>query len=169
VKRHLLVLTTLVLSLSAAWIAQAHPDLDGSEGGSIIADRHQHGGPGQHLPPTRHKVNLVSKLDLTTPTQEGIADVGYFKGYAYLNARDSTPADCPTAGGVHVVDVRDPENPVKVGFLPSLPGEFPGEGIHVMEVHTPFFDGDLLLTNNEACTPATPTVLGMSIWDVTDP
>src|ERR687896_2663321 len=169
VKRHLIVLAALVFSLSAAGIAQAHPDLDGSEGGSIIADRHQHGGPGEHLPPTQHKVDLVSKLDLTTPTQDGIADVGYFKGYAYLNARDSTPADCPTAGGVHVVDVRDPENPAKVGFLPSLPGEFPGEGIHVMEVHTPFFDGDLLLTNNEACTSATPTVLGMSLWDVTDP
>jgi hypothetical protein len=70
---------------------------------------------------------------------------------------------------VHVVDVRDPANPVKIGFIPSLRGEFPGEGVHVMEVHTPSFDGDILLTNNEACSSATPTVLGMSIWDVTDP
>ena len=168
-KRYLIGLASLTLALTATGIAQAHPDLDGSEGDSIVADRHQHGGPGEHLPPTQHNVDLVSKLDLTTPTQDGIADVGYFKGFAYLNARDSDPADCPTAGGVHVVDVRDPSNPVKVGFLQANPGEFPGEGIHVMEVHTPHFDGDILLHNNEACTSATPTVLGMSIWDVTDP
>src|ERR671919_1330973 len=149
--------------------AIAHPDLDGSEGDAIIADHHQHGGPGNHLPPTQHNVDLLSKLDLTTPTQDGIADVGYFKGYAYLNARDSTPTDWPTAGGVHVVDVRDPENPVKVGFLQANRGEFPGEGIHIMEVDTPHFQGDLLLHNNEACTSATPTVLGKSLWDVTDP
>ena len=168
-KRPLIVLVSLLLLLSAAGFAQAHPDLDGSEGDAIIADHHQHGGPGNHLPPTQHNVDLLSKLDLTTPTQDGIADVGYFKGYAYLNARDSTPADCRTAGGVHVVDVRDPQSPVKVGFLQANPGEFPGEGIHVMEVDTPHFQGDLLLHNNEACTSATPTVLGMSLWDVTDP
>ena len=147
-KRHLIVLFVLSFVLGSAGISQAQMD---------------------HLGPVQHNVELVGELDLTTENQAGIADVGYFKGFAYLAARDSTPADCPTAGGVHVVDVRDPANPVKIGFIPSLRGEFPGEGIHVMEVHTPSFDGDILLTNNEACSSATPTVLGMSIWNVTDP
>jgi hypothetical protein len=149
VKRHLIVLVSLILTLSTAGLAEGQME--------------------DHLGPIQHNVRLVSELELVTPQRDGIADVGYFKGFAYLAARDSDPADCPAAGGVHVVDIRDPENPVKIGFLSSLPGEFPGEGIHVMEVHTPFFDGDILLTNNEACSSATPTVLGMSIWDVTDP
>jgi hypothetical protein len=148
VKRHLIVPFVLSFVFGSAGISQAQMG---------------------HLGPVQHNVELVGELDLTTENQAGIADVGYFKGFAYLAARDSTPADCPTAGGVHVVDVRDPANPVKIGFIPSLRGEFPGEGIHVMEVHTPSFDGDILLTNNEACSSATPTVLGMSIWDVTDP
>jgi hypothetical protein len=148
-KRHLIVLVSLLLTLSTAGIAEGQME--------------------DHLGPIQHNVRLVSALELVTPQRDGIADVGYFKGFAYLAARDSDPADCPAAGGVHVVDIRDPEDPVKIGFIPSLPGEFPGEGVHVMEVHTPFFDGDILLTNNEACSSATPTVLGMSIWDVTDP
>jgi hypothetical protein len=148
-RKRLIVLVSLILTLSTAGLAEGQME--------------------DHLGPIQHNVNLVSKLELVTPQRDGIADVGYFKGFAYLAARDSDSADCPAAGGVHVVDVRDPENPEKIGFIPSLAGEFPGEGVHVMEVHTAFFDGDLLLTNNEACSSATPTVLGMSIWDVTDP
>jgi hypothetical protein len=123
----------------------------------------QHGTSQDHLPASSANVNLVSKLRLTNE-ESGIADVGYFKGYAYLNA---WAPECPGGGGVHVVDVRDPRNPVKVGFLPAETNAFPGEGIHIMEVNTPFFQGDLLLTNNEAC--ALPVTLGISIWDVTDP
>src|SRR5918996_2256432 len=99
-KRYLTVLVAFALAMSVAGIAQAdHPESRDDPG--------QHGPGTGHLRPTQRNVELLSKLDLTTPQQEGIADVGYFKGYAYLNARDSTPADCPTAGGTHVVDVRD--------------------------------------------------------------
>ena len=172
-KRYVTLLVTFAVAMSAGGIAQAyhpdpHPQLDGSEGDDITWGSDQHGPQTGHLPPTQHNVDLVGKLQLTTQ-ESGIADVGYFKGFAYLNNRDPDVADCPSAGGVHVVDVRDPANPVKVGFLQANAGEFPGEGIHVMEVHTPFFDGDLLLHNNEACSSATPTTLGMSLWDVTDP
>lgn len=122
----------------------------------------QHGTTADHLPASSANVKLVSKLQLTN-LNGGIADVGYFKGYAYLNAWGP---HCPGGGGVHVVDVRDPKNPVKVGFLPAETNAFPGEGIHVMSVNTPFFHGDLLLHNNENCGPAD---MGMSMWDVTDP
>lgn len=138
------------------------PSSDGT--GDLNPTHGQHGPMTGHLPPTQNNVDLVSKLELTT-LEGGIADVGYFKGFAYLNA---WAPNCPDGGGVHVVDVRDPADPQQVGFLPANLNEFPGEGIHVMEVHTPFFDGDLLLHNNEACT-GDPTVLGMSMWDVTDP
>jgi hypothetical protein len=165
-KRYLVVLVTFALSVSVAGIAQAHPDhpIDGNEDINEVLDPDgQHGPMIGHLPPTQRNVDLVSKLELTD-LQSGIADVGYFKGYAYLNA---WAPNCPGGGGVHVVDVRDPKNPVEVGFLPAETNAFPGEGIHIMEVHTPFFDGDLLLTNNENCD--VPVQLGISIWDVTDP
>jgi hypothetical protein len=125
-------------------------------------------GPG-HLPPGSLNVNLVSKLQLTDAA-DGIADVGYFKGYAYLNAW--APA-CQSEGGpgagVHIVDIRDPANPVKVGFLPAHPNSHPGEGIHITHAETPFFTGDILIHNNEHCDNSKFAPLGLSIWDVTDP
>ena len=170
-KRYLTVLFALSLVLSLAAISQAghpddgfHPAFDGSEGDSIAIPSDQHGPSTGHLPPTQRNVDLVSKLELTN-IEGAIADVGYFKGFAYLNA---WAPNCPDGGGVHVVDIRDPQNPQEVGFLQANLNEFPGEGIHVMEVNNEFFQGDLLLHNNEACT-GDPTTLGMSMWDVTDP
>ena len=164
-RRHLTGLMALALVLSVAGIAQAHPRhpvTSNEDINQVLDPDGQHGPLIGHLPPTQHNVDLVGKLRLTN-LEGGIADVGYFKGFAYLNA---WAPHCPGGGGVHVVDVRDPSNPVKVGFLPAETNAFPGEGIHVMEVNTPFFQGDLLLHNNEPCGSAN---LGMSMWDVTDP
>jgi hypothetical protein len=159
-------LPIVVLVLSAASVPDpTHPGPATDGTGDLNPTIGQHGPMTGHLPPTQENVDLVSKLELTG-LEGGIADVGYFKGFAYLNA---WAPHCPDGGGVHVVDVRDPANPQKVGFLQANLNEHPGEGIHVMEVHTPFFDGDLLLHNNEACTSAEETELGMSMWDVTDP
>jgi hypothetical protein len=125
--------------------------------------------PLGHLPPGSQNVNLVSKLQLTD-TEDAIADVSYFKGFAYLNAW--APA-CQSNGGpgagVHIVDVRDPANPTKVGFLPAHPNSHPGEGVHIVEADTPFFQGDILIHNNEHCDNSKFAPLGASIWDVTDP
>jgi hypothetical protein len=169
VKRYLAIAVTLAMAFLGSGAATAHPDrpadpADIDSGEDITSYlEHQHGPTTGHLPPTQRNVDLVSKLQLTT-IDGGIADVGYFKGYAYLAARS-----CPAPGGVHVVDVSDPANPQAVGLLPSNANEFPGEGVHVMAVDTPSFTGDLLLTNNEACNSGSPSVLGMSMWDVTDP
>ena len=168
VKRTLTVLVVLVAAIAVTGVAQAHDpeDIDsGQDINEFLLHASQHGPLTGHLPPTQRNVDLVSKLELTT-LESGIADVGYFKGYAYLNA---WAPNCPNGGGVHVVDVRDPANPQAVGFIPAKPNEYPGEGIHVMSVDTPFFTGDLLLHNNETCNSATPSTLGMSLWDVTDP
>jgi hypothetical protein len=167
-RRHFAVLAVFVLAVGLGGVAQAHnpqrirsaPDIN-----EFLAHSDQHGPQTGHLPPTRHNVDLVAKLRLTS-LESGIADVGYFKGFAYLNAWSP---NCPDGGGVNVVDVRKPKNPRKVGFIAARQGEYPGEGVHVMEVHTPYFDGDLLLHNNEACDSTKPSVLGMSMWDVTDP
>jgi hypothetical protein len=139
------------------------------EDGPRPAADDQHPGPGGHLPAGSKNVRLISKLRLTD-IEGGIADVGYFKGFAYLNAWGP---NCASAGGpgagVHVVDVRNPARPRKVGFLPAEPNGYPGEGVHVMSVNTPSFRGDLLLHNNETCNSSEPSVLGFSMWDVTNP
>ncbi|HEV2907460.1 MAG TPA: hypothetical protein VGZ50_09130, partial [Actinomycetota bacterium] len=161
--RRLLVLLVTLGLVMVPGAAFGVPDRTGYDPVDGPRPDDQHGTLEGHLPPSSANVNLVSKLQLTE-LESGIADVGYFKGYAYLNA---WAPNCPGGGGVHVVDVRDPRNPVKVGFLPAETNAYPGEGIHVMEVNTPFFQGDLLLTNNENCD--VPVTLGISIWDVTDP
>ena len=61
-----------------------------------------------------------------------------YKGFAYLNSglgRDvrATPGTAaPTS-----IDIRDPAHPKEVGFLPALPGNYHGEGAHVITIDTP--------------------------------
>jgi hypothetical protein len=167
-KRHLSLFAVFALVLSVGGVAMAHPNhpVNTNEDINDVLDPGgQHGPLTGHLPPTQKGVDLVSKLELTT-LEGGIADVGYFKDFAYLNR---WYPHCPNDAGVAVVDISAPSNPQEVGFLPANTNEVPGEGVHVMEVDTPFFTGDLLLSNNEACVTSDPAVLGMSLWDVTDP
>jgi hypothetical protein len=171
-RRTLLLLAAVVsAALWAAGPAAAIPPQANSltpEDGPPAAG-HQHGENTGHLPAGRENVRLISKLELTDKV-DGIADVGYFDGYAYLNAWGP---NCTSVGGtgagVHVVDVRNPERPRKVGFLPAEPNGYPGEGIHVMSVNSRFFRGDLLVHNNEACNTQAPSTLGFSMWDVSNP
>jgi len=137
---------------------------------------HQHGENEGHLPPVQRNVRLVSKLELTgrfgdvRPGQ--IADVGYAKGFAYLNSWQSETTDSCERGGVFVVDVRRPRRPVEVGFIAARPGSYPGEGNQVIELDTPDFQGDLLTINSEACaTSGSPLTRrgGITLVDVTNP
>jgi hypothetical protein len=155
----------LVLAATAAAMPAREPwnPEDGPRG------EMQHGTDSGHLPASDANVKLIGKLELTDRI-DGIADVGYFNGYAYLNAWAPNCANVGGPGaGVHVVDVRNPSRPQKVGFLPAEANGYPGEGVHVMRVNTPSFRGDLLLHNNEACNIVAPSVLGISMWDVTNP
>jgi hypothetical protein len=137
---------------------------------SFSGDVHQHGGTEGHLPASSANVALVGKL---TPTSRfgaivpgQIADVAIYKDYAYMNSWSE--ATC-TKGGVYVADVRNPRKPKEAGFIPALPGNYHGEGAHVISVATKTFTGDLLAVNNEFCTD-TPTVGGgFDLYDVTDP
>jgi hypothetical protein len=132
-----------VSALSAAGPAQAQqhapPDepkadrqpITSDEPGEALANgvphgSHQHGTNEGHLPPVRRNVRLVSKLELTgrfgdvRPGQ--IADVGYHKGYAYLNSWQSETTGTCERGGVFVVDIRRPRHPVEVGFIATQEG-----------------------------------------------
>ncbi len=157
----------LALSAMAGGAALAHP---GHEDGAVSAedgarDTEQHGGATGHLPATQENVEVVSKLRLKNVVPEKIADVGVFKDYAYLAAWGSVTCD---DNGVHVVDVSNPASPREVKFIRSKPGSYPGEGIQTVNITTPKFSGDILLSNNEKCNDNTGYG-GVNLYDVTRP
>ena len=165
-----LALATAGLIL-AAGLATAAPAPGDPDGGTAVSDgardAHQHGTTAGHLNPdgSSSNVALVSKLRLKNVVPEKIADVGVFKGYAYLAAWGVVTCKY---NGVHVVDVRSPASPREVAFIGSKEGSYPGEGVQALHIDTPAFDGDILVTNNEKCKePA--GFGGMNIYDVSKP
>ena len=163
----LLITALLALSVAAAGVALAHPGHE--DGGTSISDGardvHQHGTTAGHLPPTQKNVNVVSKLKLENLVPEKIADVGVYKGYAYLAAWGSVTCE---DNGVHVVDIRNPAAPREVNFVRSKPGSYPGEGIQTVNITTSKFSGDVLVSNNEKCNDHTGYG-GVNLYDVTRP
>ena len=162
------VFSALVALVVAVGMASAAGDPDGGISADDGArDAHQHGANEGHLLPqgSSKNVQLVSKLKLKNVVPEKIADVGVFNGYAYLAAWGSV--DC-TYNGVHVVDIADPAQPREVAFIQSKEGSYPGEGVQALNLTTPSFNGDLLVTNNEICKDKAGFG-GMNIYDVTNP
>jgi hypothetical protein len=144
-----------------------------------VPSHSQHGSAADHLPPVRENVELVSKLEMSTPaalrTPETadqpvlpgqIADLAVYKNFAYLNSWSE-----PTCrrGGIFVVDISNPAAPQQVGFLPAAPNTRHGEGAHVITIGS----RDVLAVNNEPlpppCDQALPSAGGIDLWDVTDP
>lgn len=153
--------------VGAAGAASAHPETstDGGTHDHRDRDAHQHGDAPGHLPGTVDNVKLVSKLALRNVEPEKIADVGVHKGYAYLAAWGVVTCKY---NGVHVVDIKDPANPKEVAFIPSKEGSYPGEGVQALEITTPKFNGDILVTNNEKCKDQA-SFGGLNIYDVSKP
>lgn len=150
-------------------VAHPEPESDGAVHASDGArDTHQHGETTGHLPATStDNVELVSKLKLKNVVPEKIADVGVLGDYAYLAAWGVVTCKY---NGVHVVDISDVESPREVAFIQSQERSYPGEGVQAVPISTPYFDGALLVTNNEKClNKAQPGFGGMNIYDVTDP
>jgi hypothetical protein len=128
---------------------------------------HQHGGIEGHLPPRSNNVELVGKLRVADASPGRVADVEVFGAYAYL-AAFADPA-CENTG-VYVVDIHDLHNPQQVGFVPTGPGSFVGEGVQVVPLRTRAFRGDVLIFNNEICGEVVEgTVGGATLVDVSDP
>jgi PA domain/LVIVD repeat len=125
----------------------------------------QHGQPGDHLPGSSENVTLLGQVDIEGAAPDRVADVAAYGNYAYLAVRD--PEGCYDAGFA-VIDMTDPSNPTQVGFIDWTDGSFPGEGAHVIDLNTEFFQGQILVGNNEICDEELGEG-GLTIWDVTDP
>ena len=136
--------------------------------GEGVAPGEQHGGTEGHLPPVQENVEVVGQVqvdDRGAGLTGRVADVAAYGDYAYLNAYFEPNCE---QGGVHVVDISNPANPVELvdSFIPTSEGSFAGEGIKIV----PIGGMDVLIHNNETCAfdPAVPSG-GISLWDVTDP
>jgi hypothetical protein len=165
-----LLATGLVVALAPA--ALAHPE----HGAGAVSDgavdnaraaHEQRGGQDGHLDPVKRNVQVIGKLEIAGIEPGQIADVSAFGNTAYLSSFRTD--DC-TGGGVYTVDITNAAAPKELGFIPTSPGSYVGEGVHVIDVDNAGFKGQLLLFNNETCDFETeePTG-GMHVVDVTNP
>ncbi|HEU5098839.1 MAG TPA: hypothetical protein VFU22_07470 [Roseiflexaceae bacterium] len=111
-----------------------------------------------------------------TNTPEIVADVAVNPAGTYAFLANWGEPDCagPETGGqtspdagAWVVDIRDLSNPKKVGFIASSQDSRPGEGMQVVNITTKFFNGDMLVMNNEHCGKNGKG--GVSLYNVTNP
>lgn len=163
-----------VVAAVTATVALSGPDAstrDASSGAvrdfgvAVQHHDHKHAGSKGHLQSSVSNVELVSTLALDSPARKKIADVAVWAGHAYLGAWAG-----PTCrgNGVHVVDLRDPSRPRKVGFIAARAGSYPGEGVQALRLDTASFRGDVLVTNNETCDRQRP-LGGLNLYDVSNP
>jgi PA domain len=150
-----------LLPSSASALHSQYPQADGGISPiQAFSKGYQHGGAGGHLPPVQRNVELVGKLDLFQDEEQPgrIADVSSFGNYAYLGAFASPNCE---GGGVYVIDISNPRNPQEVDFVPTGdPTSFVGEGVQILNMNTAFFQGPVLIYNNETCAPFGGPVLG---------
>jgi hypothetical protein len=132
---------------------------------------HQHGGEAGHLPAGSANVRLVGKGAINQDGKDGrVADVGVFGNYAYLSAFWE-----PTCqkGGVYVFDIANPSRPKQINFIRTANDTYVGEGVQVIHIDTPAFEGDVLAMNNEICNEDKGDEKhpngGMTLVDVTNP
>lgn len=140
-------------------------------------DGDQHGPTGGHLLGSGAfgNIELVSVEELTT-TPELVADVAISPDGLWAFLANWGEPDCagPEGGGqtspdagAWVVDISNLSDPMTVGFIPSHQDTRPGEGMQVVPISTTFFNGNMLVMNNEHCGKNGKG--GVSLWDVTDP
>ena len=137
--------------------------------------------PGQHGPDEGHllgsgewgKIELVGQLTVSDAEPDLIADVAVDPSgdYAYLSRWGGSACPGPEGdgpdGGVYVIDISDPANPVEVGFIRTHQDTLVGEGIQVITVTTSAISGEILAINHEGCGKNYKG--GFSLWDVTNP
>jgi hypothetical protein len=126
----------------------------------------QHGEATNHLPQSNQDVDVISRLKLKNVSEGKIADVGISPdgNTAFLAAWGHVTCKY---NGIHVVDISDPAKPDEKAFIQAQEGSTPGEGVQVIRLTTPKFNGDLLVSNNEKCKPKTGFG-GMNLYDVTN-
>ena len=159
-----LALVAAAIGIAAA--SEGQRSVDGTiSNAKSTHEHHQHGTLDGHLPAARENVTLISKLRLKNVDPDNIADVGVWNDHAYLAAWGG--AECKY-NGVHVVDIRDVTKPKPVAFIQAKEGSAPGEGIQTITISTPFFNGDVLVSNNEKCKDKAGFG-GLNIYDVSKP
>ena len=92
--------------------------------------------------------------------------------YAYLGTFDE-PRCGADITGVHIVDITDPSQPQKAGFVPTPTGMFTGD-VMAAAIRTPDFRGDVLVHAVEFCRggtqrPPSSESPGIILYDITDP
>ena len=174
------IITTLALGVAATTAVEGAPSSSGSrldddgvmDSGKESHDHHddeQHGGVDGHLAPRQENVDLIGFSDLFAPGEEPgrIGDVSAKGNYAYLTLYYEPFCD---RGGIQIVDISDPANPVKAGYVPSHIGTFAGEGSQVISIANRHFTGDVLIYQNEICPGQDKRgVGGVTLVDVTNP
>ncbi|MCY7396215.1 MAG: hypothetical protein LH468_08725 [Nocardioides sp.] len=136
--------------------------------GTDERDTHQHGGSGGHLAAKKEgPLEVLSTLRLKNAEPGKIADVGVSPTgkTAFLAAWGGETC---RYNGLHVVDIANPVAPKEVSFIQAKEGSAPGEGIQAINLTTPAFNGEILVTNNEKCKEKVGFG-GMNIYDVTKP
>ncbi|MDC5698261.1 hypothetical protein OO014_13435 [Intrasporangium calvum] len=135
----------------------------------------QHSANNGHLSGTGEwgKIQLEGSVRVADAEEGLIADVAVDPDgdYAYLarwgGAGCAGPEGDGPDGGVYIIDIKDLENPVEVGFIRARQDTLVGEGMQVVSVDTAKFSGDVLVMNHEVCGKNGKG--GVSLWDVTDP
>src|ERR671919_11697 len=182
-KRYLALLAALSMALAVGGVASGIPPDDRGgrhEVGDGVVDtpievHEAHGHDVQHGPDEGHipgpVIENVEQVGVWTAPGTNkkpgrVTDVWSLGNFAYLG----TFAPPCTSLGVNVVDISDPANPERVGFIPSRPGTRVND-VKVMTFDglASGFSGDVLLHSNENCSAHPQRVGGISLWDVTDP
>jgi len=163
-----LLLSLALITAAIAYAAGSINDGAITSGAAVHGDlHHQHGGTAGHLPASSANVRLVGKMNINQDFEGRVADVGVFGNYAYLAA--FAERDCQK-GGVYVFDISNPAQPKQINFIRTNNNSFVGEGVQVIHVDTAYFNGDLLIHNNEICdVTQTGAIGGATLIDVTNP
>jgi hypothetical protein len=151
----------------------------GSIGPTALAHPEQHGTPEGHLLGSGAwgDIELLGVARLTG-IDDKIADVSVDPSGKYAYLADWGTGTCNVSGseaggrnnpdaGVYIVDISDLTDPRQVGFIPSSQDSRPGEGVQALNISTKFFNGTMLVTNNEHCGPQGKG--GVTLYDVTNP
>jgi hypothetical protein len=169
-KRLVAVLAALGLITSVIGVASAQPRVARKKSRSDVAlltgaALAQVPDADEDLPQSRKNMKLIGRLELTE-LEDGITDVGYFKGHAYLG---TWIPHCADQTGTHIVSLKNPKKPKAVAFAPTGEGAYVSEGIHVFHARTDSFRGDILLQDRETCPDQTEGKGGFDLYDVTNP
>ncbi len=171
-------LGVVALALCLVGPAFAHaPSLpsygDGAIDNALATHHHdiQHEGDHGHLPASSANVQLVGRMHINQDQEGRVSDVGVFGNYAYLGA--FFEPNCQK-GGVYVFDISDLAKPKQINFIRDPQDTWTGEGVQVIHIDTPAFDGDVLVQGHETClnnagNTSRHAVGGWSLVDVTSP